>query len=175
MKARMNGRLPLLSLFVFLTACSSVTVSVDWDREVDFRSYRTFAFLRRPEGGRGQQRQMGPLVTRHAESAIRAELAAKGLTEATGEKPDLRVAIHSGAQQKLDVERYGYVGPRGYWHNGGATVTRYTEGRLTIDLVDTASRSLVWRGIGKAVLDDDPGQKIRDIVHEVLKEYPPKS
>jgi len=82
--------------------------------------------------------------------------------------------VHSGSKEKLEVNRYGYVGPRGYWHNGGTTVTQYNEGRLTIDLVDTESRSLVWRGIGRAVVDDTPSETAREIVHEVLKEYPPK-
>jgi len=62
---------------VLLAACSSVKVSVDWDREANFASYHTFAFLKRE--GRGVRRPMSPLLRKNAESAIRAELTAKGL------------------------------------------------------------------------------------------------
>jgi hypothetical protein len=168
-----NGRLHVAVLCaVLLASCTSVKVAVDWDRDADFTQYRTFAFQRRE--GRGVGRPMGPIVRKNAENAIRAELSAKGLREVDGEKPDLRVALHTGSKEKLEGNRYGYVGPRGYWHYGGRTVTEYTEGRLTIDLVDTASHSLVWRGIGRAVVDDTPSDTARDIVHEVLKDFPPK-
>ena len=170
---RTNGRLPRFAALcaVLLAGCTSVKVAVDWDRDANFSSYRTFAFRRE---GRGIGRQMSPIVLKNAENAIRAELAAKGLREAEGEKPDLRVAVHTGSKEKLEVNRYGYVGPRGYWHYGGRTVTEYTEGRLTIDLVDTSTRSLVWRGIGRAVVDDTPSETARGMVHEVLKDVPPK-
>ena len=161
-----------LCAVLLLAGCTTVRVSTDWDRDASFSSYRTFAFMRRE--GRGPGRQMSPILLKNVENAIRAELTAKGLREAEEGRPDLRVSVHAGSKEKLEVNRYGYVGPRGYWHNGGRTVTQYTEGRLTIDLVDTESRSLVWRGIGRAVVDDQPSEVARDIVHEVLKEYPPR-
>jgi hypothetical protein len=55
----------------------------------------------------------------------------------------------------------------------------YLTGTLLIDIIDAASKQLVWRGTAAGEID--PGltsrerdERIRNIVHEMLAHFPPK-
>jgi hypothetical protein len=52
----------------------------------------------------------------------------------------------------------------------------YTEGTLVIDLRDTATRSLVWRGIAREDKSDATKieGKLDDMVRKSFDKYPPK-
>ncbi|HEY7533890.1 MAG TPA: DUF4136 domain-containing protein, partial [Nitrospiraceae bacterium] len=61
----------------------------------------------------------------------------------------------------------------------GNEVQSYTAGTLLIDVIDTTSSKLVWRGTAAGELK--PGltsaerdERIRTIVHEMLSHFPPK-
>ena len=67
------------------------------------------------------------------------------------------MTYHVGAQDKVDVQSWGYgygYGPgryHGTWGGGGGIETyNYTEGTLIIDIVDASSKQLVWRGTAQA-------------------------
>ncbi len=61
---------------------------------------------------------------------------------------------------------------------GKSHFPRSTEGSLYIDLIDAKTNELVWQGIGSSQLYtgsdiDRRDEKIREIVSEILAEYPP--
>mgnify|MGYP000296600791 CR=1 FL=1 len=61
------------------------------------------------------------------------------------------------------------------WTGGRTSVETYTEGTIVVDVLDTKTRTLVWRGIienafSKPNPDDE---KIRKVVARVMAEFPP--
>lgn len=78
---------------------------------------------------------------------------------------------------KVDVQPYGYVGgPR--FGPRGVHVERRTEGSLTLDIVDTRTKQLVWRGTAESSIDRDASpqerrERLQEAVSKILEKFPP--
>ena len=170
--------LPLLIVFVF-ASCSSVRVATDYDREIDFNSYTSFAFYKPGI----DKAQISDLDKRRILRAIESQLVAKGLTKSSS--PNLLVSIFTKERERVDVYRdhFGYGwGWHPWWYGGyyGHHVSSSTEGTLYIDLIDENTKTLVWQGMGTSKLItssniDKKEERIRLIVSEILAKYPPGS
>jgi hypothetical protein len=158
-------------------ACSTLNVSTDYDRTVDFTRFRTFE-MRMDQGMRNQ------LMRGRAESAIVRELEAKGLRR-VDDHADLWVAVHArtSREKQIDTTRFGYGWGRwGYWGGGVSTTTvrQVPVGTVIVDLVDGAERKLVWQAVASDVLDSRATAAERDeamnkAMAKVFAEYPPKA
>lgn len=169
--------LPLLLLFVF-TSCSTVRVATDFDKEVNFNQYNSFAFYKPGI----DKAKINDLDKKRILRAIESELTAKGMTKS--DNPDLLISIFTKERERVDVynNNFGYGwGWNPYWHGSYNTsnVSRTAEGTLYIDLIDAKTNSLVWQGMGKADLVTQNMEKkearIQEIVMKILAEYPPGS
>lgn len=166
----------LLSTILIAVSCSSTSARFDYERGVDFSTFKTFGFFPIP-----QDMKTSELVLKRIGDAIAKDLTAKGLTE-TQDNPDLLIAAHTGVKDKVQVSSYGYgYAPyyhRGYWGASQTTVHQYEEGTLIIDIVDNAEDELIWRGEATKALPSNPtAEKIDKIIDEVvskaLSNYPP--
>lgn len=175
--------IPLLLLFV-ASSCVSVRVSSDYDKDVNFNEYKTFAFYKKGI----DKVDISDLDKRRILRAIEADLLAKGFTKS--EKPDLLVNIFTKSREKINVYNnhyygwypwyYGGFGPYGYGFGPGAfnNVSKSTEGTLFIDLIDANKKELAWQGMGTGALttSGDIAKKearIKEFVNEIMAEYPP--
>lgn len=169
--------LPLLLLFV-LGACSSVRVYSDFDKNVDFSQFKTYAFQKS-----GIDRvQVSELDKKRILRAIDAELSKKGMTKS--DTPDILVNILTKEREKLDVNQFnagwGYgwgYGWNPYLWGGNTFVTSSTEGTLYIDLIDAKKKELVWEGQGVGYLTENRARKeeqINEFVSKILAQFPPK-
>jgi hypothetical protein len=146
-------------------------IDVEFDQGADFTRYKTFAIRT------GQLNSRSPalnseLVRKQIEADLEQNLIKRGLTKADG-RPDLNVVYHFGSARRTELEAY----PAG-WRGWGTRVVRvpYSEGTLVIDLRDTSTHSLVWRGIASEE-KSDPAKiqgKLDDMVRKALEKYPPK-
>lgn len=176
--------LVMLICFAALAAgCSSISIKNDFDREADFTAYRTFAWLQEPVtaiGDADAARQKNTLLDKRIRTAVETELQAKGMTVNT-ENPDLLVVYHTGVDNKIDVTDWGYSYPTRYggWYGGSnVDVYEYKEGTLIVDLIDSKSQQLVWRGDATKTLEDNPSpermeQNLREVVGRMFANYPP--
>lgn len=154
-----------LALVGSLTACASAHVTTDWDREMPFGSYKTYAWMETP---RMEAMQQNSLFDRRLRTAVEAELSSKGYTKAAPDKiADVLVAYHVGVKDKIDVQQWGYAGRR--WDT-----REYQEGTLIIDLVDGRSRSLAWRGTAQGELraKDTSSEQIGKAVQKMFAALP---
>lgn len=94
---------------------------------------------------------------------IDKQLQAKGLKKVdASEHPDLKVVYNSGIKEKTTVEGYDYGYGYGPWWGWGGprSVTYQTyidkEATLIVDLVDTSDKEMVWRGVARDTLSDNP-------------------
>ena len=59
-------------------------------------------------------------------------------------------------------------------------VTQYEEGTILVDVVDTKTNTLVWRGSGKKAIDENANSAKREAninkaIQKILAEFPPVS
>jgi Domain of unknown function (DUF4136) len=172
------------ALTCIFSACETVTVTTDYDHAANFAKYKTYA-LTPPSRGR----TMSPTSEAALRDALRAELAPRGLTEASGKKADLDIVRHAFVQEKISVQQwtdwgYGYhggwpysFGSYGMWMGAPMTYTdvnQYKEGTLILDFVDARTKKLVFRGVGQAVVGgpESNAAKIREAVSKIVAAYP---
>ena len=113
-------------------------------------------------------------------SVIDEVMTAKGFTKS--ETPDLLINITTKAEKNINVNQfnanYGYgwgFGWNPYWGTN-YTVNTNTEGTLTIDLIDSNKRELIWQGEGVGYLTkntDKKDENIKCFVNSILIQYPP--
>jgi hypothetical protein len=176
-------RLVTLAAACAFAACSTVTVTTDYDRSAPFATYKTYSLAPAAKG-----QTLSPGSEAALRDALRTQLAARGISETTG-RADLAVVRHAFLQEKVSVQQYtnwgyGYgagwpyaYGHYGMWAGAPRTyvdVNQYTEGTLVLDFVDTRSKRLVFRGTGTAVVGgpEANAEKIQEAVAEIVAGFP---
>jgi hypothetical protein len=167
-----------------LAACSTVTVTTAYDHSASFDKYKTYTLAPPVHSER-----LSALSEATLRDALRTELSARGITEAADRKADLDVVRHVFVQKRISVREYhswgyGYHGgwPYRYGYYGfwpGAPyaytdVNRYEQGTLILDFVDTRTKRLVFRGVGKAVVSgpDTNADNLRKAIAKMIKVFP---
>jgi len=160
-----------------------VSVTVDYDPEEDFSTYKTFGWLPERPPPTGDPRLDSPLIDSRVRRAVDSTLTARGFRKILDGTPDFWVTYHTGVEQKLDV----YTMNRGYVNRWGYTVSvpetrvsQYDEGTLVLDIADARERELVWRGVAQGRLRSQPTPDqttaaVNEAVAELLKQFPPGS
>lgn len=171
--------LSILLLFVLIfSSCNSVRVASDYDPQVNFNQYKSFAFFKPGI----DKAEISDLDKKRILRAIETEMLENGFTKS--ENPDLLVSIFTKTKENINIyaNNYGYGYGWGwspyYWGSGYNTVNSTTEGTLYIDLIDADQKELVWQGMGTAALATDVERKqerINEIVREIMEKYPPGS
>jgi hypothetical protein len=164
--------LVIASVFV---SCSTVDVATDYDQNVNFNQFKTYAFYKPGI----DQAEISDLDKKRILRAIDFELSNKGLVKS--ENPDLLISIMTDAQERVNIYQnnfgWGWGGP--FWgggFGGGVTSSTTIEGKLFIDVIDNTKKELIWQGIGTSSLPEKmekKDEKIKMIVNEILLEYPP--
>ena len=167
--------LPLLLLFI-AASCDSVQVYSDYDKAVDFKPYKTFAFMKSGI----DKVEISDLDKKRILNAIDQQLQAKGMTKS--ENPDLLVNIFTKSREEVSVNQFnagwGYGWGWNPWMMGGnqTTVSTSTEGTLFIDLIDAKKKEMIWQGEGIGTLTKNTDKKdevVAEFVGKILAQYPP--
>lgn len=174
----------ITGLAVTLLACSSITVQSDYDPEVDFSKYGSYAWIPEPEReNKDSITVTDDLLRQRIERAADAALSAKGMRRVPQQDASLLVTEHVSVKQKLRVNttNYGYGYGRWGYYGGGYTdtqVDQYEQGTLVIDFIDANSKLLVWRGIAqkrlsKSTTPEENEKRVKQVVDAILAKYPP--
>ena len=166
--------LPVLALFL-LASCSAIKINSDYDKNVDFSKYKTYAFHKNGV----DKVEISDLDKRRILKAIDNQMAAKGFTKS--ETPDLLVNIFTKEREEVSVNQFnsgwGYGwGWNPFWGGNSTTVSRNTIGTLYIDFIDAKQKELIWQGEGQGSLTKDTNKKdevIQEFVTKILSQYPP--
>lgn len=172
--------LPVLML-LFLSSCTSVRVLSDYDREADFKTYKTYAFYKTGI----DKAEISDLDKKRILRAIDSEMSAKGFVKSND--PDILISLFTKERQQVDIySNYWGAGYYGWGWNPyfwggpymGNNVSSKTEGSLYIDIIDAKDKQLVWQGRGVGTLNnirdmEKKEARIKEFVAEILKAYPP--
>tara|TARA_B110000003_G_scaffold276446_1_gene322973 strand:+ start:24841 stop:25389 length:549 start_codon:yes stop_codon:yes gene_type:complete len=177
--------LKLFILFgiVLLTSCSSVKVVSDYDTQIDFNQYKTFAFYKKGI----DKASVSDLDKKRIMRAIENELISKGFSKS--ENPDLLVSIFTKSREQVNITDnnagfglgWGWGWGFNPWFFGrtNLNVNQYTEGTLFIDFIDKNNNNLIWQGIGSGALKMINAEKkearINQFVNKIISSYPPSS
>jgi hypothetical protein len=147
-------------------------VKTDYDRNTDFSQYKTYSWEK--------VQTQDPLWVDRIEQAVNAALVAKGWTLVPSGGNVSIVAIEmTRNQQTLDTFYNGFGGG---WRWGGGfgdattTVDTYKVGTLVVDLFDTNSKKLIWRGSSSDTLSDKSDKNIKNLdkgVQKMFDHFPP--
>lgn len=183
----MKYLLMIASVGLFLlVGCSSLDVTTDFDPEIDFTAYKTYAWYT-GEMPADDALSQNPLIQKRVVSSVDKELTAKGFKLTDGD-PDFVVIIHAGTKERMQVTNTGYgYGGYGYGRYGGwggagysdTHITYYDEATLVVDIADFGKKELVWRGTGTGVLSkkqktqEESQQTADEVIQKIMQDFPP--
>ena len=177
----------VIATAVSAIACSSTSVQTDFDHQVDFTEYSTFAWYVKPEKAKPPTAGGNQIIDGRIRRAIAEDLIGKGFSQASPEKADVFVTYYMSLSSQLRMYstgwgygwgygpywRYGY----GYWPGWGGYTSAYTyhEGTIIIDIIDGGKRQLVWRGAVSRALNKKSSseEKIGKSITRVMLGFPP--
>ena len=181
--------------FVFalliMSGCSTISVTSDYDKEVDFSNYKTFEYYGWTEES---DRILNRFDKERIEKAFGAEFAKRGL-KYVKENGDIIVSLFIVVDQKTtttaytthyNMGGYGYE-PRWGWYGGygtgmGSSSTQYSEedyllGTLVVDIFDKESKKLIWQSVGQKIVDENPETREKNaekVAAAIMEPYPVK-
>ncbi len=168
----------LAALFLFVSCGPTLTVTSDYDHSANFASFHTFRIVKLEQ----QYQTISQLNQNRIINAVRAQMQAKGFTEA--EDADLLVNIVTilKTEKELVANSYGYGGGyRPYAWGGGyssttVNVQEYKNGSLIVEVANAKTKNLLWEGIGNQEIDSpssDPDKTIPAAVQKIMASFPP--
>ena len=174
---RIASLVTTLAVVLLGTVGLAQTVTYDFDRTANFRSYRTYTWT---SGTELRDELNHARVVR----AIESQMALKGFTRVeSNAHPDVLIAYHASFERNLEINgnSSGWAGPGfGGLRSGRATTQQVLTGTVVVDMIEAASRKMVWRGSASA--DVDPSAKpekreksINKAAQKIFKNYPSQS
>jgi hypothetical protein len=155
-------------------SCSSIRVTTDYNSEIDFSSYKTYAFSKKGI----DKAKINELDKKRILKALEIELSSLGLRKNSID-PDILVSIFTGINEKININNY--YNYRGYnygpWYDFNYYNNSITQGTLYIDIIDYNKNELVWQGIGRGYISEKTTKKeeqIKSFVNKILLQYPVK-
>jgi Domain of unknown function (DUF4136) len=163
---------------IALTGCAPMRVNSYVERGVDLAQYHTYDWD--PAADQlvtGDPRlDDNPFFHERVQADVDRQLATRGFEKTATGVPDLRIHYHVSVRQRLDVN--GADRDRGYCRGNDCRPYVYEAGTLLLDLVDTHTSRVVWRGWAEGSVDgliDDQKwmeQQIDDAVTRILAGIP---
>jgi hypothetical protein len=172
-----------LMAMIFLLVGNSLAqqVKTDYDRSANFAQYKTFSWE--------HVKTQDALDIDRIKSAVNAALTAKGWTQVDSGGDISIIAIQmTHDQQTLNTFYDGFGGGWGWRRFGGGgfggfgdattTTETYQVGTVVVDLFDTKTKQLIWRGTTSDTLSNNSNKNIENLnkgVDKMFKKFPPGS
>jgi hypothetical protein len=165
-------------MFMFAAKSSAQQVKTDYDRNANFGQYKTYCWE--------QVKTKDALDVDRIKSAVNAALVAKGWTQVdSGGDVSIVVMEITRNQQTLNTFYDGFGGGWGWRRFGGGgfgeattTTDTYKVGTVVVDLFDTKTKQLLWRGTASDTLSNNSNKNIKNMdkgVEKMFKDFPPGS
>jgi len=159
------------------SACSTLTVNVDYDPEFDFASQNTFAIVHYNKEGDDT------LFNDRFVNALEADLLAKNYIKKEKDVADLIFVFHVNVENKIDIDTdYVGLGYRRYGYGGHVRMTtyEYEKGTLVIDALNPKDNKIVFRSIATDILKTHKTpqkrtQYLNNVVKEAMKDFASKA
>ena len=158
-------------------ACGyGIKTSTDYDHNVNFSRYRSFAIMKGNSSG-------NPLTDQRAMAAVASVLASRGWKEAPAGEAQTTVVVHAATKTKHTYETFydGWGGWRWRWGSFGPTqtfVNDYKVGTLVVDIFDAKTKEAIWHGFASDALSHNASANAKateQAVEKMFNTFPPPS
>jgi hypothetical protein len=151
-------------------------VKTDYDRAADFNQYKTYSWE--------NVHTQNPLWVDRIKAAVNSVLAAKGWTQvSSGGSVSVMAMEMTSSHQTLSTYYDSFGGGWG-WRGGfgegfgDSTTTEqtYRVGTLVVDLLDSKTKKLIWRGSASDTLSNKADKNIKNLdkgVDKMFDHFPP--
>ena len=161
---------------VFAGMASAQQVKTDYDRSANFALYKTYSWE--------HVETKDPLNVDRIKHAVNTVLAARGWMMVDSGADVAVVAMEiTRDQQTLNTFYDGLGGGWGWRRFGGGgfgeattTTDTYKVGTVVVDLFDTKTKQLIWRGSASDTLSNNSDKNIKNLnesVDKMFKHFPP--
>jgi hypothetical protein len=164
---------------LFATVSFAQQVKTDYDRNANFSQYKTYTWE--------NVRTQNPLLVDRIKEAVNSTLAAKGWTQVESGGNVAIIAMEmTKDHQTLNTYYDGFEDGGWGWRWGGGfgdsfgdsttTEETYTVGTLVVDLFDSNTKQLIWRGSASDTLSNKSGKNIKKLdksVEKMFDHFPP--
>jgi Domain of unknown function (DUF4136) len=163
---------------LFFLACAGIllaSVKTDYSHSVDWSRYKTYSWIK--------VSVEDPLWQDRVTRAVDTQLTAKGWTKVP-DGGDASVAAYGSTKTQKTLQTwYDGFGGGWFWHGFGdglatTTVQETPVGTLMVDIFDSSTKKLIWRGVASDTLSGKPEKdekKMDKTVAEMFKNFPPGS
>lgn len=175
-----------LLIVLILGGCAGLRVNQDYEPGTDFSIYTTFGWKSAVQPPTGDIRLDNPLLDGRIRKAVKRALTGKGYREIDQGSADFLVEYGLTVQPEvyspsLSIGTGVGIGGGGSFGGIGVGIPvggSYEEGVLVIDLYDTKTGRLFWRGSGATRLNWKEGpekttEEINTLVDKILEHFPP--
>lgn len=178
---------PVLAALLLTACASSPRIETMSAPNVDFSGYSSFAFVDPLGTDRGGY---ASLISQQLTFSIRREMELQGFEYAdNADQADLLVNAYTHLDERIRTREVAdpFIGPS-YWdyrygfytawpgYSVRTEVQQYTEGTLTIDLIDASNNVMVWEGNARNEISErtrrDAAQAIDQAVAKIFEQFP---
>ena len=180
-------------IVVIISACSSIKITTDYDKTVDFTQLKTFEYY---GWAAESDKILNQLEKDRIEAAFGVEFKKRGLeyVESGGDMVVvLFIMTENKTQYNATTTGMGYGGYGGYYGYGPgwgwgpgmgmsmSTTTvseyNYTVGTLVIDIYNPKTEKLIWESIASGTVKDNPQAREKNLpktIGMIMAPYPVK-
>ena len=174
----------VILLSFYLSSCAK-SIIVEQEPNAIFSYYKTYSWNILEENTKNPYYN-NPSINQHISATIEHTLAKKGLQK-VATNSDILVDYHVFVKENSFQKTYC---PTGYYRGGRylpeianwsqcdvpLVTQNYDDGTLIIDIIDSRTQQLIWRGSAKDAIDNPnyASEILGNKVHQVLKKLPIK-
>lgn len=184
--------LPVVLVAVAMSACSTMEISSEHDKSVNFSLLETYNWVPMKHKGEEKPSAQYQFLDTQIRAAVDRKLSEKGFEKELKGNPDFFIRYNVWAQTQTENDELSHwsqwkhrIGPvdEGIRPELGTTqeprVSDYKEGTLLLIISDGESQRSIWRGTAKTrVIASDSQEKkenkINRAVTDILAKFPPK-
>jgi hypothetical protein len=161
----------LLFLFAASGALRAQNVRVDYDTNLDFSQFKTYAW---EKGTPAKNSLWDQRIT----DGVDKQMVEKGFQKVSlSEHPDLVVLYHAALGEQTELNTLGMGWGARWGGRGTTTVDKIPTGQVTIDIGDAKTKKLAWMGTAKDTLSNNPQKDEKNLnkaLAKMFKNFPPK-
>ena len=162
-------------LFLFLLmSCSSSRVMTDYDAEIVFSDFKTYAFFK--DVGKG----LNDFDIKRVITVLNFELENKEFKEVGN--PDFYINFSSKMSEAQNKNTIGIgIGNGGFGISGGIPIgVKKLNEEFIIEFVNAETNEVIWEGVLNSIVKEqrkpeEKGTHFKEIIKKIFDNYPPKT
>jgi len=142
----------------------------DFDRDLSVKNYSTFGFSENKQlETKNNPLYYNELNDKRIKNEVGAEMKNNGY-QIDSDNPQLKIHYHIVLEDRtvINPEPFGTYGQD--WLNRNVNAREFREGTLIIDLMDSKTNNLVWRGWAANFSDEDKPDQMEDQLNKAIRQ-----